>query len=168
MLYPIELWVPKSYLQRQPEPTTGSPSTVQSSVPSSAVELSCGLEQIRREPEPFFRTQTGTWYVQIGKKQHDLGRTSRPPSKVSRPDGRASTRYGRHGRLRGSVPVCGLEQGARKCCDCPSRGGEHLALDPAKCEGSDGCRQRLSPPCRIWPITTPFGTSACRRSCSAA
>jgi hypothetical protein len=27
-----------------------------------------------REPKPFFRKQTGTWYVQIGKKQHNLGR----------------------------------------------------------------------------------------------
>jgi integrase len=26
-----------------------------------------------REPKPFFRKQTGTWYVQIGKKQHNLG-----------------------------------------------------------------------------------------------
>jgi integrase len=26
-----------------------------------------------REPKPFFRKQTKTWYVQIGKKQHNLG-----------------------------------------------------------------------------------------------
>ena len=26
-----------------------------------------------REPKPFFRKQTSTWYVQIGKKQHNLG-----------------------------------------------------------------------------------------------
>jgi integrase len=26
-----------------------------------------------REPKPFFRKQTGTWYVQVGKKQHNLG-----------------------------------------------------------------------------------------------
>ena len=26
-----------------------------------------------REPKPFFRKQTRTWYVQIGKKQHNLG-----------------------------------------------------------------------------------------------
>ena len=25
------------------------------------------------EPKPFFRKQTGTWYVQVGKKQHNLG-----------------------------------------------------------------------------------------------
>jgi hypothetical protein len=26
-----------------------------------------------REPKPFFRNQTQSWYVQIGKKQHNLG-----------------------------------------------------------------------------------------------
>src|SRR5436853_2946659 len=26
-----------------------------------------------REPKPFFRNQTRSWYVQIGKKQHNLG-----------------------------------------------------------------------------------------------
>ena len=26
-----------------------------------------------REPKPFFRRQTGTWYVQVGTKQHTLG-----------------------------------------------------------------------------------------------
>jgi hypothetical protein len=30
-------------------------------------------ERVMREPKPFFRKQTGTWYVQIGKKQHNLG-----------------------------------------------------------------------------------------------
>jgi hypothetical protein len=26
-----------------------------------------------REPKPFFRKPSGTWYVQIGKKRHNLG-----------------------------------------------------------------------------------------------
>lgn len=31
-----------------------------------------------RQPEPFYRSQTKSWYVQLGKKQHRLGRDEKP------------------------------------------------------------------------------------------